>query len=294
MQTRRYVRFLALTLGGAAAQAQTISFEDTAFDPADWTVTTVTTGNGGFSGAQQSLAGGNPGALRESTRTFGPYDAQSAPHNILQTHLFVPAVHDPAASGAITAVSFTFDVTAFTTTNLAVALIAIQDGVRYFHGYRTDLTPALVFEQWLTHSGSGLDENSFNTDPGAMSGASPDFSATGSPVQFGYFTGNTQDPAVTPGVGYSVIDGFDNFSVTLQVTNPPCPGDIADDFGSLGSDGMVSFGDFLALLGLVGPCPGMSPGCTGDIADDFGTLNGGDGMVSFGDFLALLGLVGPC
>ncbi len=75
---------------------------------------------------------------------------------------------------------------------------------------------------------------------------------------------------------------------------PPCPGDIADDFGTIGADGMVSFGDFLALLGLVGPCPGGTPGCTGDIADDFGTLNGGDGMVSFGDFLALLGLIGPC
>ncbi len=73
----------------------------------------------------------------------------------------------------------------------------------------------------------------------------------------------------------------------------PCPGDIADDFGFLGSDGMVSFGDFLALLGLIGPCPGGTPGCTGDIADDFGFL-GGDGMVSFGDFLALLGLIGPC
>ncbi len=74
-----------------------------------------------------------------------------------------------------------------------------------------------------------------------------------------------------------------------------CTGDIADDFGSLGSDGMVSFGDFLALLGLIGPCPGGTPGCTGDIADDFGTLlQQGDGMVSFGDFLALLGLIGPC
>ncbi len=73
-----------------------------------------------------------------------------------------------------------------------------------------------------------------------------------------------------------------------------CPGDIADDFGTLGADGMVSFGDFLALLGLIGPCPGGTPGCTGDIADDFGTLNGGDGMISFGDFLALLGLIGPC
>ncbi len=72
-----------------------------------------------------------------------------------------------------------------------------------------------------------------------------------------------------------------------------CVGDIADDFGNIGADGMVSFGDFLALLGLIGPCPGGTPGCTGDIADDFGNL-GGDGMVSFGDFLALLGLIGPC
>jgi hypothetical protein len=72
-----------------------------------------------------------------------------------------------------------------------------------------------------------------------------------------------------------------------------CDGDIANDFGSIGPDGQVSFGDFLALLGLVGPCQGGTPGCIGDIADDFGTL-GGDGQVSFGDFLAQLGLVGPC
>ena len=73
-----------------------------------------------------------------------------------------------------------------------------------------------------------------------------------------------------------------------------CQGDIANDFGTLGSDNFVSFGDFLAMLGLVGPCPGGTPGCIGDIADDFGTLNGGDGSVSFGDFLALLGLIGNC
>jgi formylglycine-generating enzyme len=73
----------------------------------------------------------------------------------------------------------------------------------------------------------------------------------------------------------------------------PCTGDIADDFGTTGADGQVSFGDFLALLGLVGPCPGGTPGCIGDIADDFGSPCR-DGQVSFGDFLALLGLIGPC
>ena len=105
---------------------------------------------------------------------------------------------------------------------------------------------------------------------------------------------------VLSGTGEQVVSGITITStadLTLVASGPvpmvACPGDIADDFGLLGADGMVSFGDFLALLGLVGPCPGGTPGCTGDIADDFG-LPGGDGMVSFGDFLALLGLVGPC
>ncbi len=93
-----------------------------------------------------------------------------------------------------------------------------------------------------------------------------------------------QQPASNPG-GAVFVD-----SVTLLQA---CAGDIADDFGTIGPDGMVSFGDFLALLGFLGPCPGMAPACTGDIADDFGTT-GPDGMISFGDFLALLGLVGPC
>lgn len=96
--------------------------------------------------------------------------------------------------------------------------------------------------------------------------------------------------------GNGFIDGhFLSGSITPVL--PSCPGDIADDFGTLGSDGMVSFGDFLAMLGLVGPCPGATPGCDGDIADGFGTLpplGGADGVVDFGDFLALLGLVGPC
>ncbi len=103
-------------------------------------------------------------------------------------------------------------------------------------------------------------------------------------VQFAAVTGADAGSVMTLILDDVVISGPDA---------PACTGDIADDFGTLGGDGMVSFGDFLALLGLIGPCPGGTPGCTGDIADDFGSL-GSDGMVSFGDFLALLGLIGPC
>ena len=83
------------------------------------------------------------------------------------------------------------------------------------------------------------------------------------------------------------------FMASLPPPPTACIGDIADDFGTIGADGLVSFGDFLALLSLVGPCPGNTPGCVGDIADDFETLDG-DGKVSLGDFLALLGVIGPC
>lgn len=89
--------------------------------------------------------------------------------------------------------------------------------------------------------------------------------------------------------------------VTTDVVSS-CLGDIADDFGFTvadggGPDGVVDFGDFVALLGLIGPCSD-GPGCLGDIADDFGftAADGGgpDGVVDFGDFVALLGLIGPC
>jgi len=103
--------------------------------------------------------------------------------------------------------------------------------------------------------------------------------------------------AVIGSYGAQVNGSFRKGAAYVYDLPHPCPGDIADEFSQLNPDGIVGFGDFQALLGLVGPCPGGTPpppGCDGDIADDFGTLNGGDGMVSFGDFLALLGLVGPC
>ena len=55
-----------------------------------------------------------------------------------------------------------------------------------------------------------------------------------------------------PVFGYYIDMGAFEFQVDPVAS---CPGDIADDFGTLVTDGQVSFGDFLALLGLIGPCP---------------------------------------
>jgi hypothetical protein len=67
-----------------------------------------------------------------------------------------------------------------------------------------------------------------------------------------------------------------------------CVTDIANDFGELGPDGAVTFGDFLALLSRIGTCPVDESLCIGDFADDFGNP-GNDGQVSFGDVLFMLG-----
>ncbi len=108
----------------------------------------------------------------------------------------------------------------------------------------------------------------------------------------------SQQVTLTPGahvMRFSFLGGDSQaFNIDrLTFTTDECVGDIADAFGGSSPDGQVDFGDFLALLGILGPCSGGTVGCTGDFADGFG---GGtpDGQVDFGDFLALLGLLGPC
>ncbi len=106
-----------------------------------------------------------------------------------------------------------------------------------------------------------------------------------------YSNGDVNLDGVIDAIDQAIAGGSQSFGCNVAV----CTGDIADDNGTPGADGQVSFGDFLASLGLLGPCgPATSnPDCTGDNADDNGTP-GGDGQVSFGDFLFLLGVLGPC
>ena len=108
--------------------------------------------------------------------------------------------------------------------------------------------------------------------------------------------GSTSGSSSALNFGFPFSSSGVSDAIGFRVASPlpsPCTGDIADDFGTLGADGQVSFGDFLALLGLVGPCPGGTPGCIGDIADDFGSPCR-DCQFSFRDFLSLLGLIGLC
>jgi hypothetical protein len=56
-----------------------------------------------------------------------------------------------------------------------------------------------------------------------------------------------------------VLAGSGRYLNFLDLDSTECVGDIADDFGTLGADGQVSFGDFLALLGLIGRALAATP-----------------------------------
>lgn len=92
--------------------------------------------------------------------------------------------------------------------------------------------------------------------------------------------GSSDDPLARPA---RMLIRFDAYAAPVV-----CVTDIADDYGELGPDGLVSFGDFLAILSRIGICPVDENTCIGDFADDFGNL-GSDGQVSFGDVLFMLG-----
>lgn len=130
---------------------------------------------------------------------------------------------------------------------------------------------------------SDSDSNSFSSADPMLLPSSSDagtFEDSAEDVMIWRVDGQSDDPRVRPGTMHIRL---------LEYQTPiVCTGDIADDFGTIGnSDGAVTFGDFLALLSLVGPCPGGTPGCTGDLADTFANPVP-DGTVDFGDFLFML------
>jgi endonuclease I len=110
-------------------------------------------------------------------------------------------------------------------------------------------------------------------------------------AQATYTLSVSDDPSVLGATQRSPL----TLSISTTLSDVVCPGDLADSNGVLGNpDGVVDFGDLLALFSLAGPCPGNVPGCEGDLADSNGVLGNSDGVVDFGDLLALFGLAGSC
>lgn len=206
----------ALILLAHSLPAATITAEARDFALANWNQQIFTL-SGGTATSSQVLTGGNPDAFRQLTVT-SPITAagQSFLSNIASTSPFF--LYDPSTFGAILSIDVQYDIREISKSGFVLAAanyrpILSQNSTIFFLPVDDPTTST-----WTTHARTNL--TNLNWLSGG--GANPDFSATGSPIQFG-FRALLSLTCLGPGNcnAISAVTGIDNFVVTLTTEDPP-------------------------------------------------------------------------
>lgn len=186
-----------------------VIISDGTFNDSDWTDTAIRLSSTGtyMESAGQSATGGNPSAFRSMTHTWGN-DTQ-----VIVFHTFLGATYDPASQGAIGHIDYAEDQIVLSNPvggTLGRGFFVVQDGTFY-------RTPgnAWASTTWQTWNVADLTEIDL-TDREASGIAHPDFSASGSPLTFGYWRSNT-----IPGPPVSIVHGIDNWQVSIVPVPEP-------------------------------------------------------------------------
>ena len=202
---------------------------------ASWTSTKIldTTPASAATFTSTSLSpGGNPTLYRETTHTYGAGIIEVAHINSLATH-------DPSMDPLIS-VDFSYDLEHLTGVSVGGAVayrLALLQGGLYYH-----TTPDNIFATTWT---GFAHTNYVATDFTLVTGAgpiNPDFSATGSVMQFGFTSANSQS-GTTP---VTKTSGLDNWRVKLH-TIDRCTGLVGTPFcfcqdGPCGNSGAAGNG----------------------------------------------------
>jgi hypothetical protein len=196
---RQLIVAIAVAFGLLHQQAlATLVFADGDFDDADWTLTLSASSQDGTAMASQVETGGTPGSYRDVLHEV------SSTSGLVQAFHFNPAyVYDPGVSGPIDTITWTIDFQNFQA-GQAAALLIEQDGV--FTVADTFVTTFAGLGTWNMHSKSGITAADF--------GITPDFSAAGSPISFGFLTANSGQ------VGTFQV-GYDNLAITITPVPEP-------------------------------------------------------------------------
>ncbi len=189
--------------------AGTIS--DQTFNSSDWSqLILFETGPAAQLTTGQAPSGGIPGSYRTVSHSYG------GPGSIISGHIFGSDDYNPAVDGALASVSFSYDANVFDAGDsnaVAFGALLLQGGSYYRAGF------SVVFPGgWQTLSFSNLSSSDFSLILGP-GGALPDFSASGSAIQFGFWASNGT------GIGQrtSTYSGIDNWQVTTVSAQPPPP-----------------------------------------------------------------------
>lgn len=224
---------LFLIAGIPSLFANVIVFSDGDFQ-SGWSSTTITdqntTGTTTYVTTNPST-GGNPNFFRQETHTA--VQASGAP-TLAALHfgnLNSAAQYNPSVQGAITSVSFSYDLLYIADTIPGVlqiiagyGLLAEQNG-RYYRAYFGHYAPPGT--SWTSFSRSALTSSSFHeifdsgTYPHFNASSNPDFSAAGSNIRFGYVVANGFSGSVNANTG------IDNWNVTITNNAVPEPATFA-------------------------------------------------------------------
>ncbi|MCY2958995.1 MAG: hypothetical protein NTY35_02430 [Planctomycetota bacterium] len=212
---------------------------DGAFQPSDWTSTKLvdTTPLGNAMTSSQTLAsGGFPGAYRETTHTW----SNGA---IVVGHLNAFSFHDPSVEPIYT-IDFRSAVNHVTATTVGGAVgyrLALVQGSAWYWGPNVDA----ILNVWVGVAQDGLTSGDFDLLAGSGP-PHPDFTNSGSLIQFGYATANSAN-----GGPVTKILGVDSWLVRIKLA-PPCSGTLGAS-GCFGND-----------PGSPCPCfPAVPPGASG-------------------------------
>ena len=201
------------------AQAATTSFFDGTFNNSDWSLTVFTNGAGGNATATQQLSGGNPGAFFQIVDITPSAPAPNDLGQVFPVFMRAGATHNPSTQGPITSVDYAEDSILLRGggDGLGAGVALIQNGKVYLGPEH--VTPSFMWTHFA-NAGMGADQfalllpvsqwfSTAITDPTQH----PNFSASGAPIQFGFYRGNSTGFG---GGGYTRTGGIDNWSVTVH------------------------------------------------------------------------------
>jgi PEP-CTERM motif len=206
--------FLFVSASSGIAAASTIVFEEKVFDNSVWDQTVTLQGNGG-SGSRMQVAGGNPGSSAQIDISLNMPGAAGSNISSAAWVFSIGSLHtyDPSA-GAIVSIDYYEDAILYLGqgNGHATALALRQNGILYLSFARRLFTPETT---WTSKSILNLVETDFRS---LDSAANPDFSETGSLIEFGYVRGNSSPPGSSAAVRNT---GIDNWRVELTTVPEP-------------------------------------------------------------------------
>ena len=184
-----------------------ITFSDGVFNTSDWQLVIEQGGNGGSVSFSQESTGGNPDEYLRITDTVNA----APPYSIIAGIFFnTSAIYNPQTQGEIVSLEYSEDSVMFQGwgSGQTAGLALRQNGIIYYAHYPGSGMINANRNSWTQRSFTSLNAENFGH---WYVPNHPDFSSGGSPIEFGFYRGNS-----TPVFGYTIIAGIDNWSVTIQ------------------------------------------------------------------------------